>query len=213
MKKYAQVGAVVLMFIFCLCFANVEQSTDNVAHVRAGVTEQVVPDIHARIIEERIEPLEVAEIETEETVIEEIPEEIPEEVTKTETADTGANEPENEPETVETIEIPQEPTETAYGVLNKRDGVNYYNGQKETYYNLRMSGVIRLMEDLGIYADYWVRDDGVKMYGEYVMVATDTRRLPKGTIIDTSLGLAMVCDHCGSAESYPGTWVDIAVNW
>ena len=213
MKKYIQVGAIVLTF---LMFLGVAQTQDNVAHgtIRAGVTEQTIPNIHARIIkEEALEPLEVAEIETEETVIEEIPEEIPEEVAETETADTGANEPENEPETVETIELPQEPTEAAYGVLNKRDGVNYYNGQKETYYNLKMGGVIRLMEDLGIYADYWVREDGVKMYGEYVMVATDTRRLPKGTIIDTSLGLAMVCDHCGSAESYPGTWVDIAVNW
>lgn len=98
-------------------------------------------------------------------------------------------------------------------VLNSVNGTVDGPSGKETYYNLKMSGVVKLLYSLGIEDHYWVRDDGVKMYGDYVMVATDTYRIPKGTILETTLGAAMVCDHCESAESYSGTWIDVAVNW
>ena len=111
-------------------------------------------------------------------------------------------------------EILTEDIETPYSVLNKRMGVNYFNGQKETYYNLRMTGVIRLLDDMGIpHGEYWIRDDGAKMLGEYIMLATDTNRIPKGTIWETSLGTGMIVDHCSGSESYPGVWIDVAVNW
>ena len=51
------------------------------------------------------------------------------------------------------------------------------------------------------------------MYGDYIMLATDTYRIPKGTILETTLGTGIVCDHCESAESYSGTWIDVAVSW
>jgi hypothetical protein len=44
------------------------------------------------------------------------------------------------------------------------------------------------------------------------MVAADTNILPKGTMIDTSLGMGMVCDHCESSETNHRQ-IDIAVNW
>lgn len=90
------------------------------------------------------------------------------------------------------------------GKLTAQGGINYYNNQKETYYNLDMSGVISNAQSQGIEGNYWVRDDGVKMYGDYVIVAS---QLPKNTIIETSLGPGLVLDYC------PSNSVDIATNW
>jgi hypothetical protein len=83
---------------------------------------------------------------------------------------------------------------------------------KETYYNLDMSYCIKIMQvHFGIDKSYWVRSDGVKMYGEYIMVAADTNVYPKGSIVETSLGRGMVVDHCEAAEWCPE--FDIAVTW
>ena len=93
-----------------------------------------------------------------------------------------------------------------------------YNGTvkgpngKETYYNLNMSGVVRIMEDLGYNYEYSVREDGVKMYGPFIMVAADLRLRPRGSIIKTSLGWAMVCDT-GDFVKWNPTQLDIAVAW
>lgn len=88
--------------------------------------------------------------------------------------------------------------------LTAQSGVNYYNGRKETYYNLDMSGVINNAQAMGIQGNYWVRDDGVKMYGDYVIVASQDA---KGTIVDTSLGTGITLDYC------PAGTVDVATNW
>lgn len=96
--------------------------------------------------------------------------------------------------------------------LNRRSGVNQGPSGKETYYNLPMNHCVYYMRQLGYNYSYWVRSDGVKMYGDYVMVACDTNVRPKGTILNTSLGLAMVCDHCEASESCYGQ-IDIAVTW
>ena len=82
----------------------------------------------------------------------------------------------------------------------------------ETYYNLDMSGVVSIMKGLGYDYKYWVRDDGVKMYGDYVMCAADLNLRPKGTIVETSLGLGIVCDTGGFVD-WDNTRLDIAVNW
>lgn len=88
------------------------------------------------------------------------------------------------------------------------------NGGQETYYNLPMSGCIKLMKDLGFNAEYWEREDGVKMYGQYIMVAANLTLFPKGSIVPTTLGEAMVCDT-GTFALVPGNEynLDIAVNW
>ena len=71
---------------------------------------------------------------------------------------------------------------------------------KETYYNLNMSGVVSIMRSLGNTDEYWVRDDGAKMLGNYVMVAANLNVHPRGSIVETSLGLGIVCDTGGFAS-------------
>lgn len=86
---------------------------------------------------------------------------------------------------------------------------------KETWYNLKMSGVVSNMRRLGFDETnypYWVRDDGVKMLGDYVMVAADLGIRPKGTVLESSLGMAIVCDTGEFAKSNQ-TQIDIATNW
>ena len=59
---------------------------------------------------------------------------------------------------------------------------------------------------------YWVRDDGAKMLGNYVMVAANWKIRPRGTILKTSLGSAIVVDTGEFVKDYP-KGVDIATNW
>lgn len=95
------------------------------------------------------------------------------------------------------------------GCLTRAKGVNYYNGVKETYYNLPMGGVVSIAKSMGIQGEYWVRADGVKMYGDYVMVAANLSQFPRGSIVSTSLGTGIVLDTGGMGYN----WFDIAVNW
>ena len=108
-------------------------------------------------------------------------------------------------------------------VLNSTDGVieNNPSGAYETYYDadvicdVGMDNCVKYMRDLGFDEDtypYYIREDGVRMFGEYVMVAANTDILPKGTLIDTSLGMGMVVDHCENSEINVKQ-IDIAVNW
>ena len=94
-------------------------------------------------------------------------------------------------------------------VLTPEMGVHDYYGITETYYNLPMDGVVEWMHSLGYGGEYWVRGDGVKMLGDYVMVAADYGWMPKGSIVETSLGTGIVCDT-GLGGWY---WYDIATNW
>ena len=113
----------------------------------------------------------------------------------------------------EIIEEPEETTSEWQGeVLNAYVGVVQGPSGKETYYNLLMGGVIEIMKSLGYDYEYWVREDGVKMYGDYIMCAANLEIRPKGTILETSLGTAMVCDTGSFAESNPYQ-IDIAVDW
>lgn len=96
--------------------------------------------------------------------------------------------------------------------LTASRGVNWGPSGKETYYNLDMSGVIQIMRSIGNTDKYWVREDGCKMLGDYIMVAADLNAHPRGSIIPTSLGAAIVCDT-GSFVFSSNTSVDIAVTW
>lgn len=97
-------------------------------------------------------------------------------------------------------------------VLSKGRGVNYGPSGKETYYNLNMSGVVRIMRNMGNTDEYWVRDDGCKMLGDYIMVAANLGLHPRGSIVETSLGEGIVCDTGGFAKRNPNQ-IDIAVTW
>lgn len=112
-----------------------------------------------------------------------------------------------------------EPTPTPYvwdgPVLNAYIGTVEGPSGKETYYNLPMDYVVYLMRELGYSEDeypYWVRDDGCKMFGDYIMCAAALDIRPKGTILESSLGTCMVCDT-GEFVNWNHTQIDIAVNW
>ena len=99
--------------------------------------------------------------------------------------------------------------------ITKRSGVYKGPSGRETYYNLKMDLVVKYMRHLGYKEKdypYWVRSDGAKMLGNYVMVAANLKIRPKGTILETSLGTAIVCDTGGFVKKYP-KGIDIAVNW
>lgn len=123
---------------------------------------------------------------------------------------------------IETTEIETteaETTQELYSwdgpVLNSYIGTVHGPNGKETYYNLPMHGVVQIMRDAGFSEaeyPYWVRDDGCKMLGDYIMVAADLSIRPRGSIIETSLGTALVCDT-GSFVNYNSTQIDVAVNW
>ena len=102
-------------------------------------------------------------------------------------------------------------------VLNSRDGVihNGPGGGKETYYDLNMDKVVQNMRNQGFDEEtypYWVREDGVKMIGDYVMVAANLNVHPRGSIVATSLGVGMVCDTGDFAKGNT-LQLDIATNW
>ena len=99
--------------------------------------------------------------------------------------------------------------------LTKSGGVFDGPSGKETYYNLPMGNCINYMRDLGYSVEeypFWIREDGAKMLGDYCMAACNLNIRPKGTIIETSLGMAIVCDT-GSFASYNATQIDLATDW
>lgn len=100
-------------------------------------------------------------------------------------------------------------------VLTRSKGVNYGPSGKETYYNLPMGGVVRIMRNMGFDAEnypYWVREDGVKMLGDFVLCACNLSIHPRGSLVDTSLGKGMCADTGGFAKHNP-TQIDIATSW
>lgn len=100
--------------------------------------------------------------------------------------------------------------------LTRRLGVfNNRWGHKEKYYNLNMSGVVEIMRNKGFSSKeypYWVRADGVKMLGPYIMIAANLNRVPRGKIVQTSLGTAIVVDTGSFVRTNPDQY-DIAVSW
>ena len=85
-------------------------------------------------------------------------------------------------------------------------------GGTESYYNLEMSQVVANAKAQGISGSYWVRADGVKMLGDYVMVAANRNVHPQGSIVQTTLGSGVVVDSGTFSISSPQD-LDIAVNW
>lgn len=125
-------------------------------------------------------------------------------------------EPEEKPQE-KPMETEEEQEETKWDgeVLNARNGIVYGPSGKESYYNLDMTGVIEEMRRLGYSEEeypYHIREDGVKMLGDYVMCAANLDERPKGTIVETTLGKAIVCDT-GSFAKKDRMQLDIAVDW
>lgn len=165
--------------------------------------DEIVMSIRPELLDTSEETLEASE-----TILKDEPEQI------------DIEEPKSVPEVPEKLDgvIYTESTPTdapVSGGLTKSGGVYDGPSGKETYYNLDMSGVISIMRGMGYSEDeypYWIREDGVKMLGNYVMVAADFNIRPRGTVIETSLGTGLVCDT--GAFAYNNSYqLDIAVSW
>lgn len=79
----------------------------------------------------------------------------------------------------------------------------------ETWYDLPMDKVIANAQAAGIPCEYSVREDGVKMFGPWVIVAAHPS-VTRYTIVETSLGPGIVLDRhtTGDVNLY-----DIATTW
>ena len=144
-------------------------------------------------------------------------------------------EPVEEPEEeiiVDEEELVESSVEEEYhwdgAVLTASKGVNQGPSGKETYYNLDMSGIVSglnrggwiytqcvdqsLIDNILDTSGYWIRDDGCKMFGDYIMVAANLSVHPRGSLVPTSLGMGIVVDTGGFASGNPNQ-LDIAVNW
>jgi len=123
-------------------------------------------------------------------------------------------------------EVSEQP-DTSTQVNNQTAQTSSYNGQvlsasagrvaspaggTESYYNLPENVVVANAKSAGIEGDYWVRGDGVKMLGNYVMVAANLNVHPRGSIVQTTLGSGVVVDTGTFSISSPQD-LDIAVNW
>ena len=117
-------------------------------------------------------------------------------------------------ETAETAEKESDVPEWNGEVLNASMGVLEVgpNGGCEMWHNLDMTQCIKNLKEMGIDMCHWTRDDGVQMYGPYVMCAASLETYEMGDIVVTSLGEAIVCDTGDYAKIDP-LWVNIATVW
>lgn len=76
-----------------------------------------------------------------------------------------------------------------------------------------MGGVLRNAARRGLTGTYWVREDGAKMFGEYVIVAANQTLHPYGSLVNTSLGVQGIVLDTGTFALYNPTQIDIATDW
>lgn len=101
---------------------------------------------------------------------------------------------------------------TLFAIMLTAKGGVFYNtetGYTEKYYNLPMQKVVARAQNMGIPCEFWVRDDGVKMFGPWVIVAAH-RSTIRYTRLDTSLGQGIVLDYHTMDKP---ELIDIATNW
>ena len=129
--------------------------------------------------------------------------------------DTGSSDPGKTDETPEMASLDTVIQPPAEKHLTKRAGVFMGPSGKETWYNMNMEKTVKRMRNMG-YSEkdypYWEREDGAKMLGNFVMVAAAYSLHPLGSVVETSMGTAIVVDTGGFAATNP-TLIDIAVNW
>lgn len=128
------------------------------------------------------------------------------------TADEGIvyEEEQNASETI--LEPLWDGTKLAPGI-----GTVYGPTGKETYYNQDMSTLVSWARDAGFDEanwPYWIRDDGCKMLGDYIMCAANLDHFPRYSLVESSLGWCIVVDT-GDFIYWPEgwNWLDIAVTW
>lgn len=105
------------------------------------------------------------------------------------------------------------------GYLTARKGFIDYHTNDGTHYSetwcpLEVNGLVQNIRKYeGINYEQWTREDGVQMYGPYVMVAADVKQREEwsggrenakyeyGDIVETSLGTGIVIDYCERSEN------------
>lgn len=95
-------------------------------------------------------------------------------------------------------------------VLTARLGTVQYDGHRETYYNLRMHKVCVRATENGIPGLYSEREDGCKMWGDFIIVAADWDLHPYGSLVQTSRGTGIVLDTGSFTDR---STIDIATTW
>lgn len=86
-----------------------------------------------------------------------------------------------------------------------------YGDHVETWYNLPMQNITEKADAYyGLSDVYSVRDDGVKTYNGFVIVAADWSKYPFGSVVETSRGLGLVLDYQTTGD--PNV-IDIATSW
>lgn len=108
-----------------------------------------------------------------------------------------------------TIQKEKHPTKKERKPLTKSAGTVTWPSGKETYYNLPMNWVVDSLRRKWFDGEFWVRADGVKMYGKHVMVAAPKGKYKTWEIIPTTLWPGIVCD----TGAMKWNRIDIAVNW
>ena len=80
-------------------------------------------------------------------------------------------------------------------ILTAKIGTINYAGHVETWYNLKMNKIVERADNFyGLSDVYGVREDGVKTYNGFVIVAAD-KSVPYGTVVETSRGIGIVLDY------------------
>lgn len=98
------------------------------------------------------------------------------------------------------------------GTLTATAGTVIGPSGKETYYNMDMTKIVSNLSAKGYPGSYWIRDDGCKMFGDYILCAADYSLHPYGSLVQSSLGTCIVADT-GAFSSSSATHLDIATNW
>lgn len=95
-------------------------------------------------------------------------------------------------------------------ILTAALGRLQFNNHTETWYDLQMDRVIEKTDsDLGVSGLYNIREDGVKCYGPWVIVASHPS-IPRYSFVETSLGPGIVLDR---HELPDKDLYDIATDW
>ena len=97
-------------------------------------------------------------------------------------------------------------------VLTAKLGRIEYNGHYETWYDLNMTNVIIRAHNNGMYGDYWIDEQGLKRFDDYVIVAANWNVHPYGSLVETSRGIGIVLDTGDFTKDEPYT-IDLATAW
>ena len=94
-------------------------------------------------------------------------------------------------------------------VLTASLGRVTFQDHTETWYDLPMGKVVQRAQDMGIPAEMWIREDGVKMFGPWVIVAAHPSKI-RYSRVGTSLGEGIILDTHTADDT---ELIDIATDW